>query len=341
MERGRRVGVKPGTQQWHAWRAAGITASDTAGILGLSPWTSPYDLWWAKKARRDLLADGVLPPADGPSSQRFAIGHAMEPLLHRFFAAEQLPDGWRIGSGGCWQRRGAKDWMRATPDRPGTRTPVALLEFKTSSSHDDFGDDPGNGLPEIPVHYRAQAVHQMLTVGVSVCWLSVLTADMAIRHYRVDLQPDEFTIVPAMAVFHRSLDGGVPPDIDGHDATAARIKDRWGPDLRDVEVTVSDGLADEYHAAIAARKAAAVREQTAKNLLLEAIGTGRRAVTPTGRKVCSRSVSYRRGIDTTALAADHPDLAAEYQRTSTTPTVRLTETPPKPAPKPITGRNPS
>ena len=348
MERGRRVGLAEGSPQWLAWRAAGITASDTAAILGLSPWTSAYDLWWRKAEARRALADGQTLTDDFDRSQRFAIGHAMEPLLHRFFAREVLPAGWRIGSGGCWQRRGAKDWMRATPDRclydrPGTRTPVGLLEFKTSASHDEFGDDPGDGLPEIPVHYRAQLVHQMLTVGVPQAWLTVLAPDMTIRHYRVHIQPDEYGITAVLAAFHRSIYDGQPPDVDGHDATTARIKDRWGPDLHDVDVTVDEDLAVEYHAAITARKAAQARENEVKNRLLNTIGTGRRAVTPDGVKVATRIVTWPKRSDAAAVKAALESLCPDFpfapdilRAVSGAPSVQLRETPPpKPTPTPI------
>ena len=42
--------------EWLAWRRSGIGASDVAGILGISPWASPFTVW------ADKL--GLLPDED-------------------------------------------------------------------------------------------------------------------------------------------------------------------------------------------------------------------------------------------------------------------------------------
>lgn len=335
---GRRVGVRPNTPQWLGWRAQGVTASDSAAILGLSPYTSAFALWWHKHDTRAMLADGVL-PVEAPRSQRFQIGHELEPVLHRFFAAEQLPAGWRIGSGGCWQARGALDWLRATPDRvlydrAKSRTPVAVVDFKTSAGH-EFGADPGDGLPEIPIQYRVQMLHQMACVGVQVGWLSVLTGDMAVKHFRVTAQPGEIdTVIDTAWAFEQSLRGGTPPPVDGHDATTATLKHRYSH-LEDVEVEIPPDLAERYAAAVAAAKEAEKVKARAGNELLAVLGDARRAVCD-GRKVATRSVSWPRRLDREALAADHPDLHDKYYQPSSSPQIKLIPPPAKPAARPIT-----
>lgn len=344
MSRGVRVGVKPNTPPWLAWRALGVTASNSAAVLGLSPYDSPFSLWWRKHNARQLLADGA-PLEEGERSQRFEIGHALEPVLHRFFATEQLPEGWRIGSGGCWQGRGTMAWLRATPDRvlydrPGSRTPVAVVDFKTSAGH-EFGDDPADGLPEIPIQYRVQMLHQMATVGVDVGWLSVLTGEMKVAHYRVLPQDGEIDmVVDAAWAFEKSLRDGTPPAVDGHEATTATLKHRY-TGLEDVEVEVDANLAQAYAAACEVLKAAEVVKAQAANELLEAIGNGRRAVCD-GQKIATRSVSYPRSFDRKALAEEHPDLHDKYYRPAATPQIRLAPSPAKPAARPITQEeNPS
>jgi len=39
------------TNQWHAWRAEGIGASDAPIIMSVSPWNTPYGLWEQKTKR--------------------------------------------------------------------------------------------------------------------------------------------------------------------------------------------------------------------------------------------------------------------------------------------------
>ena len=336
--RGRRVGIKPNTSEWLAWRALGITATDTAAILSLSPWHSPFSLWWRKTADRATLADGgVLEEPE--RSQRYELGHLVEPVLHRFFDAEVLEDGWRIGSGGCWQGRGALDWMRATPDRMvyadrTTRTPVAVVEFKTDASG-DFGDDLGDGVPEIPAYYRAQMIHQFAVVGVDRGWLTVLTSRMAVRHYGVVAQPGEIdTVIGAAHDFQRSLQHGTPPPLDGHDETTRTLK-RLHPDLEDgSEVDIDPALAGEYRQALAQAEAADQRKAEVTNLLLSAIGNGRYARCGED-KLATRSVSAPRKFSSGAFKADHPDLYEQY-RVERAPEVRLTPAKTKKQPQPIT-----
>ena len=48
--------------EWHAWRAEGLGASEVAGVLGISPWATPWSVWARKM--------GLLPPLE-PSEPSF------------------------------------------------------------------------------------------------------------------------------------------------------------------------------------------------------------------------------------------------------------------------------
>lgn len=337
--RGRRVPVAEHTPEWLAWRASGVTATDTAAILGLSPWNSRYNLWWEKRAQRDLLAEGNALDLSEPGP-RFQWGLDAEPVLHSIFDRDIASRyGLRVGTGGCWQGKGVDEWLRATPDRllyagrPGrSRTPVGLVEFKTTTVDDGWGDpDDESGVPVIPVYYRAQMLHQMLLAGVREGWLTVLTSRMVTRHYRVAAQPGELEAVLAAAwAFEQSLRANEPPEVDDSEFTTDRLTNRFS-DQDDNEVEVDADLAARYAAAVAARKAAAAVEVGVKNELLEALGNGRRAVCA-GRRIASRAVVAATRLDAKALAAEQPEVYDKYS--TTYEQVRLT---PAPAPKPNQG----
>lgn len=339
--RGRRVGIKPNTPAWLAWRAQGITATDTAAILGLSPWSSPFDLWWRKHNDRQALAEGQALSDEFERSQRYDVGHALEPILTRFFEVEALPDGWRIGSGGCWQGRGVSSWMRATPDRclypdRRTRTPHALLELKTSASHSSFGVDDDSGVPDVPVAYRAQMIHQMIVCGVTAGTLTVLTPSMEIRHYHLRPTAEEMDLVHAAAWdFERSLRDGVAPGVDGHEATTARIKELWHGQTGET-VEVGEDLAQWLWDADRNAKRAKEELDHARNAVLVEIGNGKAAVLADGRKVASRSVSVRKATDHAAVKTALQSLAGTFpfdpralKSEAPAPTVTLRVTPPK------------
>ena len=61
--------------EWLAWRRGGIGASDIAGILGISPWASPYSVW----------ANKVGLVADEESTEQMEMGLDMEPAVERMF----------------------------------------------------------------------------------------------------------------------------------------------------------------------------------------------------------------------------------------------------------------
>lgn len=349
--RGTRVGIKPNTPEWLAWRALGITAGDAATILGLSPWGSPFDLWWQKTSDRRALADSLV-LEEPPRPQRFEIGHAVEPMLEKFYRAEAMPEGYRIGSGGCWQGRGALDWLRATPDRMvysdgRTRTPSLLVEFKTSGSFGAFGEDSGDGVPDIPVQYRVQMIHQMLTCGLSEGVLTALTPSMAVKHYHVAATEDELHMVlDAVEAFEKSLRTGTPPDVDDHEATTRRLKALW-QDVEAEPVTVPDELAAELLDADLDYKAAKKRLDLAKNQLLKALGNGTQALASDGTKVASRSVTRRKASDHQAVRAALDALAGTFPfdpralvAVAPEPTVTLRVTTPRKKPQPITEETP-
>jgi putative phage-type endonuclease len=47
------VALDQNTRAWHDWRRKGIGASEAAIILGISPWSTPYELWLEKTGRVD------------------------------------------------------------------------------------------------------------------------------------------------------------------------------------------------------------------------------------------------------------------------------------------------
>lgn len=55
-----------------------VGGSDVATIFGLSPWTTPLELWMIKKGR--------MKPKTPPNPDQLAMGHMLEPIAAHFYA---------------------------------------------------------------------------------------------------------------------------------------------------------------------------------------------------------------------------------------------------------------
>ena len=257
-----------GSEQWHAARANGIGGSEIAAVLGLSPYESRFSLWHRKK--------GLIAPVE--ENDVMYWGTALEPVICDEFS-KRHPE-WLLHCAPTYAAAG-RPWHIANPDRLLFHTgddgdePAELLEAKTARDDSGWGEE---GTGEIPVYYRAQCLHYLDALGLTRCHVAVLISGSDYREYVVDYDPaDALFQRQAGAEFMRSLAADERPPIDGHDATYQAIREL--PDgLDDVDVEIETALRDRFHAAQDAAWAAEDELTACKGELLDAIGTGRRAV---------------------------------------------------------------
>lgn len=273
----------PGSPEWDEARSGlTVTATEIAAILGLSPYQSRFSLWHKK-------AGLPTPPwVDNPAAE---WGNRLEDAVATKFADEH-PDLIPCPTG-TWRHRD-RAWQVATPDRllhPAplnvlTPTgPCGIFEAKTSPYGDGWGPA---GSDEIPIHYRCQILWQQDTTGLTApAHLAVLIGGVDYREYVVEYDAAEAVMVrDAAQAFLHDVEHGIRPPIDGADATYQTI--RVQPDgLDDVDVDIPPADATRYEQAQRAAKQAADELTAAKGVVLDHIGTGRRAV------VGDRRIAYR------------------------------------------------
>lgn len=274
---------------WHEARMGSVSASEIPAVLGISPYQSRFDLWWAKR-------NGEHGSDDNAQMRR---GRRVEPLIiddfreaHPEFNVATVglvsnvlrgwqvctPDGLVFESSGEQMRR----W-RAGEDY--VTEPVATLEAKSAASGDGWGE---RGTDQVPVHYRAQVLWQMDVLGLPVAYVPVWVG-FDYREYVVEYDLDDVLFMrDAARDFLDSLEKGEPPEVDGHPATTVRLK-RLHPKLEDTQVEVSRHVLAQYQAARRLADAATERKRLAENRLRAQLGAARVA-TLDGRKVASRSV---------------------------------------------------
>lgn len=276
--------LTPGTEAWEEARTGlTITATEIAAVVGLSPWMSRFTLWH-KKAGLRVAPFEMTPAIEWGSRLEDAVAQKWE---------EEHP-GLLAAPAGTWRNR-ARKWQRATPDRlvypqPANEFQIpdqadSLLEVKTSPMGDDWGPDGADD--GVPVWYRCQAMWQMDTLGLRRAHFALLISGHDYREYTVDYDEAEAKILRDAAVkFLEEVRDGVRPPIDGADDTYKTIRVQPdGFDDVDVEIPLED--AARYELAQEASKAAAAELTAAKSIVLDRIGTGRRAVA-NGRRIAYR-----------------------------------------------------
>ncbi len=308
----------PDNPAWHEARRNGLSASEIAAVLGISPWQSPFSLYWSK-------VNGW----DQADAEHLEAGRRMESAIADWAADRIDPHGNLAVLPAGLYAHPERPWQLATPDRvvamrelcgscdaglPMRCTcdelpPVAVLEVKHPSSWDGFGDD---GTDDIPVYYRAQLLWQMDVLGVDEGYLGAYAShELRIYHLKRDERDLEVMREAGRRFMHR-LEVGDVPDVDEHTATAAALK-RLHPSLVDEQVQVDAQLAEGYRRAraLAARADAAVKGFEAR--LREAMGPNRKAMCG-DRLVASRSVYERKPYEVGPATVDrlNPGRAATY-----------------------------
>jgi putative phage-type endonuclease len=250
-------------QPWLVARRTGIGASESPGILGVSPWSSGIAVF-AEKVDPD-------PPVE-TNQERLELGLAMEPvILDRYRAVTG-----RIAEGSNTLLR-SKRWpfMLTTLDgKTVINGDPAVLELKNTQDREGWS----NGVPR---HVWVQVQHQMAVTGTSRAAVAVLLMGCEFKTADV-LRDDEFieeALVPACEHFWGLVQkGGPPPQVDGSDASRAALKRLYINDTGDNIV-----LADEVWTKRADRreelkqriKADGLELQEVENFIKAEIGEGK------------------------------------------------------------------
>lgn len=305
---------------WLRWRREGIGASDVGAILGMSPWASPMSVYYDKLG---LVEDDTPTEAmEWGSILEDPIARKFERSEGLYVDHEQLP----VYDREHPHRRCTLDGMvYETPlDKgPGVGA-LGLLQIKCSR------DRPWD---EVPDAYALQVQYEMGVVGIEREWLAVLHGGNQFRTYEFEFDPTLFAMV-ARVVDRFWTDNVVaenPPPADGSDATTEALKnayrDRWKDETLVLEGVEID-LAREWLAAEHAAKEAQTWADRCKNQLCSILGENVVGADGQGDELLTwKSQSTGARIDTKALRAAHPEIAAEFtQPAGTTRVLRATKT---------------
>lgn len=213
----RQIGTyEPGSASWLKQRREGITGSDIAPIMGLSPWKSLYTLYWEKA--------GQLPEQE--PTTRMLLGNYLEEGIAKLF--QDLNPNLKVYRNLGTFAKVESPVFRANPDGviEDSLGNLSILEIKHTSQYWN----------ELPEHYRLQVLWYMFVTGLhnpaTIC--AVTGGDLKTFIVEYDESSVELAVTASRG-FLGLLALGVEPDFDGSDSTVETVRELSGDLIDDVK----------------------------------------------------------------------------------------------------------
>lgn len=290
----------PHTEEWYAARSTGIGASEIAAAAGLSPYSTPLELYHRKR--------GELPEIE--PSEPMILGNLLEPVVKaRFCQVEGITF---ANPSPPMFRHGVHQPITATPDA--IIDAVTLFEAKTASwrMKGSWGDQNSD---DVPPHYLCQCQQQMAVMNAAAVRLAVLFDGAELKRFTV-LRNDELItllISAALELWERIQNGDPPPPDWSHPSTPKLIREIHSSieDAR-IELSPDETAAWEQYEELGrmVRDTEAHRDEL-KARVLHAIGGNFAGLLPDGRMVRRKliekepyTVTPKPYIDARAVKAD-------------------------------------
>lgn len=272
------------TDEWLEARNSGIGASEAAAACGMSPYSTPAELYHRKR--------GELAPVEETDAMR--LGTALEPVIASEF---QHRTGLKVIRNHLGLYRHADhSFMLASPDA--LIEPNELAEWKATTFRTlgQYGDEDSD---DVPTPYLLQTQQQLAVTGLQVCHLAVLSDGRTLRTYRIERNDRLIeNIAKAEAELWERIQNGDPPEHNwSHPSTIDLVKEIHGTQSDGVRIEASVE-AHEWRARRKALKATIKELQTEddsyKARLMDEIGE-HHAIVYDDNKMFRRQLQKRKG----------------------------------------------
>lgn len=301
-------------EEWLYDRQKGIGGSDVATILGLNKWKSPYQLWLEKTGQIEL---------DEAESEAAYWGNTLEEVVAKEF---QMRTGKKV-------RR--RNQVFEHPDYPFLRANIdrdvvgenAILECKTANAY--LGKEWDGD--EIPQAYLCQVQHYMNVLNREYAYIAVLIGGQHFIWKRVERSQELIDLIQAQLVdfWERHVIGGEEPVVDGSDATADFLKERYA-EAGENEITLPpkfDGFATDLNVLKDQQKKNKAEIQLIENQIKQHLGENDAVIGISKHYVFSWKCQNSKRLDKKKFAQKYPQAAEdpEIYNTSTTRVLREKE----------------
>lgn len=294
-------------EEWLALRRTGLGASDMPGVLGVSPYVTPLQVWTSK----------LVEMPDDDADEAMSWGSRLEPLILDTWESEDGRNA--VIDRGALLRSVEHPWMLATLDgttHVGTvdfeTGPVALASFEKAvveaKSTSEWGWE------KVPEHIEIQVQSQLVVTGYRRAFVVALHGGRRLETYEVIADPDlQAQIIWAGSEFWKLVEAEEPPPMEAEDR--AFLASLW-PRSEEVAVELPVDVADELYEARRAYVAAQERKNAAEAAVMALMTQADTAVV--GQDVVATwKTNEARRIDTSRLRAEMPDVARRFESVST------------------------
>lgn len=282
-------------------RHSGLGASEALAYCGKDPRCSSLQLYLRK------VGEAGENPGEDPRQQ---WGHRLEPVVRNWLAEELGVD---IIASPPRVTSAAYPFLFAhlDGDIPSLQ---AVAEIKTSDRFlaQEFGEV---GTDDVPIRYVLQCHHQMIVTGYRRAHLAALIGGNDARRYVIDYDDQLATSLIARAHhFWTHVENRQPPEVVSlHDADKRWPLSKDVETICDVETVVALERLTNLRGQI---KALETDAETSELVVKKFMGNADCLTDATGTKLATWKSQTREALDSKALTAAHPEIAAQYRKVS-------------------------
>lgn len=284
--------------EWLDWRKKGIGGSDASVVCGINKYKSPIELWMEKTNQFPYQEAG----------EAAYWGTRLEFLVKEEFT---MRTGIKVNPVNQLLQSEAHPFMLANLDGECIHPNYGkcVFEAKTASAYKS-----GEWSDDIPDMYILQVQHYMAVTGYKGAYIAVLIGGNTFSWKFVERDEEVISmLIQLEADFWNHVQSNVPPPLDGLEASAKFLSERFPNSLPQSQVELPNEAAiliQQYDVASEQLERITEQKLEAENLLKQMLGE-HEAGTVGNRVVTWKSVIQER-LDSKTLKVEHPKLYQKY-----------------------------
>jgi predicted phage-related endonuclease len=263
------------TKEQIEFRKKGIGGSDAAAVLGISPYTSPLELWLEKTGRVEAVSNDSTRLRAGSFNEEFVLGEiglGLPSANLKVHGPGWMGEGLELGPGVTSHQNEVYPFMLGNTDASIAHT-RGIVEVKTSDEF-PFMRKWGSG---VPLYVQAQCQHYMAAVGADYTVVACLQGFHTVNLWLVELDAEfiQNKLIPAELEFWGWVESDTMPPADDSESSERALRILYPEPEPKKTIKLTDRehvLAEQYIAAKESISVHTKKKRGFQNYLSEAMG---------------------------------------------------------------------